>query len=34
MDKRDMTKHSAWNKKWKNPNENVKYEFGMWSHML
>ena len=25
---------STWNKKWKNPNENVKYEHGMWSHML
>ena len=34
MDKRDMTKHSAWNKKWKIPNEDVKYEYGMWSHML
>jgi hypothetical protein len=28
MNKRDMTSHSAWNKKWKNPNENVKYEHG------
>jgi hypothetical protein len=25
---------SAWNKKWKNPNENIKYEHGMWSRML
>jgi hypothetical protein len=25
---------SAWNKKWKNPNENVKYEHEMWSRML
>jgi hypothetical protein len=25
---------SAWNKKWNNPNENIKYEHGMWSRML
>jgi hypothetical protein len=25
---------SAWNKKWKKTNENVKYEHRMWSRML
>jgi len=29
-----LPSHSAWNKKWKNPNEKVKYEHEMWSHML
>jgi hypothetical protein len=34
MDKQDMAKHSAWNEKWKNPNENVKYEYGMCDYLV